>query len=207
MSRKYKLRLIYINRSFFVIINLEVVFVLKFRDNVHFTELKDIYIHNGDKILSIFYGGNGDLYFDIFCEEDNEVLFNIDKESEVYPYFHTLFDSVINCNVYKDSPNLNKMLVLTKANEDILCDGKIVWFSESTYTERANKLTIEKNSAGISLSFTSNPLDEIYGFGIRICNSGCRYKPFNLCFMNLYNSMQGLVSVDSKKGGVQKTKS
>lgn len=40
------------------------------------------------------------------------------------------------------------------------------------YSEKANKLKIEKKDNKIILTFTDNPDDPTFGFGIRICNSG-----------------------------------
>ena len=57
--------------------------VVEFRDNNCFSGVKDIFIRDGKKLLKIFYGANGDLYFDIFgsCNKNENglrtAIFNI----------------------------------------------------------------------------------------------------------------------------------
>lgn len=72
------------------------------------------------------------------------------------------------------------------ANEDLVIDGKIIFHSDSIYDEAANILKISKIDNSILLEFIDNEDDYIFGFGIRISNSGSKYEPFNICFIIVF---------------------
>lgn len=160
--------------------------MIEFKDNYIYEGLKDIFIRDGKKLLKIFYGGNGDLYFDILGDR---------KESDIQDYEYmaeflikngeaewVLFNKLIN-DIMNDKDR----------NKDKLLEGKIVnWYSDDIYDEKANKLSIERIDTGIKLIFLDNPDDPNFGFGIRICNSGSKYDPLNIHFMNMYNDFQML---------------
>jgi len=61
---------------------------INLRDNGVFPNVKDILIRKDNKTLKIFYGGNGDLYFDIFGsiemhDDDITANFEIDKKDNI----------------------------------------------------------------------------------------------------------------------------
>ncbi len=185
--------------------------VIEFKNNNIYPSLKDVFIRQDGKTLKIFYGATGDLYFDIFGSygfNDSGIRmskFCIGKDSEIYFYFVDLFYDILNCRVYDDNDldfnerDLNKHLQEANVNSRLLKNGNIEWYSDSIYDEKANLLRIEKNDKGIIFSFFDNPEDPTFGFGIRICNSGSKYEPFNLCFMKLFNQFQQIIKSDVKK--------
>lgn len=176
--------------------------VVEFKDNNCFSEVKDILIRDGKKLLKIFYGANGDLYFDIFgIRNENEnglftATFSINKNEDVYQYFEQLVNNIVDCKVLEEE---NENLKTKQAYEKLVHNDTVIWYSDNTYDENANILQIERNCEDIELTFIDNPDDPSFGFGIRICNSGSKYDPFNICFMNLFNQIQLLVKDDSIK--------
>lgn len=176
---------------------------------------KNILIRDGQKLLKLFYGANGDLYLDMFGdrnigENGNYIAsFSINKDEGVYSYFDELISNIVYCNVYDLSDVELKLCSsfkqleheisnIRKANHDLMAkqcyeklvqNNTIIWYSDNIYDEKANKLEIFKEEDGIRLTFTDNPNDSIFGFGVRICNSGSKYDPFNLCFMKLFNQL------------------
>ena len=198
---------------------------VEFKNNDCFNNVKDILIRDGKKLLKIFYSSNFDLYIDIFGEHniDEEgyynATFSINQDQEIYHYFESLIDNITTCKVFDVSDielkigdteelknelsNSNQLYNESLKNNDIynklVQDSAIIWYSDNIYDEKANKLKIEKKDGEISLTFIDNPDDPTFGFGIRICNSGSKYAPFNLCFMNLFNQLQTFNKKDEQK--------
>lgn len=207
--------------------------VVEFKDNNCFSGVKDVFIRDGNKLLKIFYGANEDLYFDIFgCRNKGEnglytATFSIKQHEEVYQYFEQLVKSIIGCEVFDMldielefcnfdndvtdgiSPvqKRNEELKTRQAYKELVHGDAIIWHSDNTYDESSNILQIEKDCEEIRLIFIDNPDDPSFGFGIRICNSGSKYDPFNICFMNLFNQLQILAKEDSIKRLVKTEKS
>lgn len=198
---------------------------VEFKDNVCLSNVKDILIRDGKQLLKIFYGSNFDLYIDIFGDyniDENgcyNATFSINQNQEIYQYFESLVDNIIKCKVfdvsgtqleiYNTKEPMNELLNSdqlyneTLKNNNIYSrlvqDSAITWYSDDIYDEKANKLKIEKKDNEILLTFIDNPDDPTFGFGIRICNSGSKYEPFNLCFMDLFNQLQALNKKDEQK--------
>ena len=168
--------------------------VVEFRDSGLNYNIKDIYIRDGKKVLKIFYGDNGDLYFDIFGDRKinndgfNYTSFLINCDDSLFTFFENLYDDIKEYLVF-DSDRLNNHLRCMHANENLIINEKIIFYSDSTYDDNANIMKISKNEDSILLEFIDNPDDYIFGFGIRISNSGSKYKPFNICFMKLFNDI------------------
>ncbi len=193
---------------------------IEFKDNNCFSGVKDILIRDDKNLLKIFYGANGDLYFDIFGSRNkNEnglytAIFCITHHEEIYQYFEQLINCIIDCKVFDidDFCNLdnvtdglnsvqqrNKKLKTKQVYKRLVCNDRIIWYSDNIYDESANVLQIERDYEKIKLVFVDNPNDPSFGFGIRISNSGSKYDPFNICFMNLFNQLQLLSKADSIK--------
>lgn len=189
--------------------------IVEFKNNNYFDKVKDILIRDKKKLLKIFYGSNLDLYIDIFgdCNIDENgqynAIFSINKNQEIYQYFENLIDNIIKCKVFDTSDikleicdtkeQMNELLKNNGVYNRLVQDSAIIWYSDNIYDEKANKLKIEKKDDKIILTFTDNPDDPTFGFGIRICNSGSKYEPFNLCFMNLFNQLQVLNRQEEQK--------
>lgn len=188
---------------------------LEFKNNPCFEEIKDVLIRDGKQLLKIFYGSNFDLYIDIFGDysiDENDcysATFAINHDQELYKYFESLVDNIINCNIFDAGNNepekcnteeqMNESLKIKSVYNLLIQDSIITWYSDNIYDEKANKLRIEKKDNKIILTFIDNPDDPTFGFGIRICNSGSKYEPFNLCFMNLFNQLQALNKNEDQK--------
>ncbi len=188
--------------------------VVEFKNNYIDSNLKDVYIRQDGKTLKIFFGGNGDLYFDIFGSFNyNEGIrtssFCINSNTDIYNYFNEFFNDVLNCKIYNNNDleyfqtctniELNRKLKIEDANSKLVKNEVIEWYSDSIYDEKANLLKIEKDNDKIIFTFFDNPDDPVFGFGIRICNFGSKYDPFNICFMNLYNKFQKLAKEEQYK--------
>lgn len=197
---------------------------VEFKNNTFFDKVKDILIIDEKKLLKIFYSLNGDLYIDIFGDHNiNEsgnytATFSINQNQDIYQYFESLIDNIIKCKVFAVSDielemcnikeQMNELLKSSQLyneelkNRDVynrlVQDSAIIWYSDNIYDEKANKLRIEKKDDKIILNFIDNPDDPTFGFGIRICNSGSKYDPFNVCFMNLFNQLQTLNKKNEK---------
>lgn len=186
---------------------------IDFKYNAINSNLKDIFIRDDGKSLKIFFGGNGELYFDIFGDYTYDEKgartsgFFIAKDSDIYYHFDNLFNDILNYQVYDEidpeffesNVDLNKELKDSDANSSLIKDGNIEWYSDAIYDERANLMIIKRTDEGIVFSFFDNPGDPAFGFGIRISNSGSKYEPFNLCFMKLFNTLQKVVTPNEKK--------
>ena len=189
--------------------------IVEFKNNNYFDNVKDILIRDGKNLLKIFYGSNLDLYIDIFgdynIDENGQynAIFSINKNQEIYQYFENLMDNIIKCKVFdaidikleicNTKEQMNELLKDNDVYNRLVQNSAIIWYSDNIYDEKANKLKIEKKDDKIILNFTDNPDDPTFGFGIRICNSGSKYDPFNLCFMNLFNQLQVLNKQEEQK--------
>lgn len=186
-----------------------------FKNSPFSDDIKDIYIQKDEKTIKIMFGGNGDLYIDIFGPKNTgpggEIIsiFKMNQDDEVYSYFEELIDNILNCRVYEinemelefcqtEEDKKNKIKYIEKINtelringnySDLVRDNCITWYSDSIYNEKANSLRIKKENNDIILVFQDNLDDPTFGFGIRICNSGSKYQPFNVCFMKLFNQL------------------
>lgn len=160
--------------------------MVELKTNNIYHGLKDIYIRKNKNVLKIFYGGNGDLYFDIFGEHtiDSNGIYSaaicISQSDELYSDFEELFTNILNCNLVGADKNY----------DSLINDGVINWYSDEIYDEKANLLKISKTGNGIVLTFFDNPDDPTFGFGIRISNSGSKYDPFNIFFVDFFNKIQ-----------------
>ena len=155
----------------------------------------DYEFDDGKNILRIFHGGTLDLYFELNTRElmpqREEVCidFNISKDNnEIYKIFDRLYNKIIDDTVtYK---NIRSYSLLVDK------DKRITWRSEEDLYEYADRMTITKEEDNYRLSFIRVPDDKDnylrngYCIGIRICNSGCTYYPYNTLFMEMYNELQ-----------------
>lgn len=165
-------------------------------------KIKDVFIKSDKNTLKIMYGGTDDLYMDIFGEYsvdengNDSASFVINKNDEVYSHFETLYNNIVSAKIGEwQSPRFNAMLKFSGAYNDLVKPDGIYFYSDNIYNEKANLLKITKDEQKISLNFVSNKEDPAWGFSIRICNSGSKYTPFNVCFMTLYNNLSRNESV------------
>ena len=172
-----------------------------------------IEIFNDDKILTITFGGNLDLYWYLKGKEEKEVdTFEITKENYfLYSLFDILYNNIVKCNIFKvydeelsfvSSVKELQMIYNRKKELNIifskyeeykrLYNGEcICWYSDEDSIEDANYVKIIKKEDKYILEFYSNKKSSTLWLSntIRFRNSGSRYMPFNMIFMNMYNSL------------------
>ena len=118
-------------------------------DNQMQHETYDVFIRSDDKVLKVLYGGNGDLYIDVYEKEHRDVVsFDIEKNDEAFAYFDGLFNDIKNCNIF-ESETLNKKVKESELYKKIYSNNQIQLYSDSIYDEAANILYIFYSSAHI----------------------------------------------------------
>ena len=161
--------------------------MIQFKRNLSTKNCKDICIRENNNLmhgLNMFYGGNGDLYFNTFGQEqqlsDSKYIcqsdFLIPNGDTGWLQFYKLIQNIKN----------------DKYREKIIKDNKIIIYSDDAYIDNANKLSIEQVNEGIKFKFLQNQNDSAFNMGIRISNSGSRYAPLNMHFMETYIEFQEL---------------
>ena len=170
-----------------------------------------INIYDSNKILTITFGGN--LYWYLSSKEKKEVdTFEITKENYfLYSLFDILYNDIVNCNLFKvyneelsfvnSIKELQKIYNRKKELNIIfseyeeykrLYNGEyICWYSDDDSIEDANYVKIIKDDYKYILEFFSNFKSNTLWLSntIRFRNSGSRYMPFNMIFMDMYNSL------------------
>lgn len=188
---------------------LEVKKIKNYKDE----RIYDFKIIQDDKELNILFDGNGDLYFYVNkpnYEEQNQIVnFEITKENyELYDLFEKLYNTIINCEIYKinesdlefkDAEEIEeKQLMYDEWNRELreyppynlIHDGIISWRHDDQIFEEANILNIHKEEDKYRLEFILNSKEMSHYIDIRFRNSGSRYQPFNRPFMDLYRALQ-----------------
>ena len=172
-----------------------------------------INIYDSNKILTITFGGNLDLYWYLSSKEKKEVdTFEITKENYfLYSLFDILYNDIVNCNLFKvydeelsfvnSIKELQKIYNRKKELNIIfseyeeykrLYNGEyICWYSDDDSIEDANYVKIIKDDYKYIIEFFSNFKSNTIWLSntIRFRNSGTKYPPFNILFMNMYNSL------------------
>lgn len=168
-------------------------------------------INTDDGKFFISFQGNLDLYINYesknLLKETAEKTFILTKENYyLYSLFSKLYDDIKNCNVYdeneiKDDNIWGFGFTNAQLNEEIrnqeernpyrlFQNNKVEFHSDDFDYEESSVLYIENNNDEITLTFKKGQNDlHMPTFAIRICNSGSRYNPFNILFMNLYNKL------------------
>ncbi len=160
--------------------------------------------------FDIMFGGNLDLYWSYWPEEDFEdwplsKTFTITKENyflyqkidELYknikeqrPYPKTDKDDYTSFLKELNSSNSNESKKIDYAYEKLFQNSIIKWYSDDMPLENASSLEIKKQEDIYSITFFQGK--EEYDFptySVRFRNSGSRYHPYNFAFMNMYNSL------------------
>lgn len=182
-----------------------------------YNEIYNYELISDDNKLFISFEGNLDLYFTIYGKNINEFI--IAKENmTIYNLFDKLYNEIKNINVFEKEyipfyietdqekedylkKTKEEYRLYNKSNYNELFDEKnktITWYSDETAHEVANYLKIKKEDEKYKLEFSTQPhiegydrdFNSKYSIPIRFRNSGSRYKPFNVCFMRLFNNLQ-----------------
>jgi len=173
----------------------------------------DFKIESEENTLGIIFGGNGDLYFYVKKNNDEEkqiINFEITKENYVlYKLFESLYDQIINCDIYSldeyeldfyDAEELEEKRIMHQEwNDDLkqssvyknlVKDGIISWRHDDQIYEQANILNIHKEDEKYRLEFVEQTEEWSIFLDVRFRNSGSRYSPFNMAFMDFYHELQ-----------------
>ena len=68
-------------------------------------------------------------------------------------------------------------------------DSKVEWYSDDFQSENASVLRIEKIVDSYKVIFVKSKGEIDSTYSVRFCNSGSRYMPYNIIFMNMYNKL------------------
>lgn len=174
-----------------------------------------IFIEEENSYLSIFYGGNLDLYWAIHSnkrtlENDSKSdMFVITKENyELYNLFENLYNDIKEINIFKDfKEDKDRYRLYNRSNYQELFDEKnktITWYSDETAHEVSNYLKIKKEKDCFIINFNiqeyiegyDRDFSSLYYIPIRFRNSGSRYDPFNIIFMRMYKRLKEIDDVN-----------
>ena len=182
-----------------------------------------IILDKDNKCLRFSFGGNGDLYWTIFCKDnDEEKNFYITKDNmEIYELFEKLFIDIDTLNIFdddnisleneKDNYRQNNFSKYNELYDEV--NNTITWYSDETSHEVANYLKIIKEEDAFKIEFHTQPYIGNYEedfhsenyIPIRFRNSGSYYAPFNVIFMRMYNDMKQ-INYDNKNEFIRKKK-
>lgn len=189
------------------------MYTVKRIQNSNCENLYDYRLENDDIVILLSFEGNLDFYMSAWDKNNNQqdtIIFPIDKSNyQIYSCFDRLFNTIIDATIYKTHSEdllffdddeikerldrierMNKRLKDSYTYKELIRDGNIVWRSDDGDIDSANTLTIEHNDDMYFLKFKRNNRDLSFSIPIRFRNSGSDYEPFNLAFMEFYNSLQ-----------------
>ena len=157
--------------------------------------------------FDIMFGGNLDLYWYYWPEEDFKdwplaKTFTISKENYfIYQKLDELYKNIKEqkpyrfkdenvSTVFDSSKLINESPSAQYSYKNLFQNGIIKWYSDDAPLEEASMLEIKSQEDKYIITFHQGKED--FGFptyAIRFRNSGSRYEPYNLAFMNMYNSL------------------
>lgn len=160
----------------------------------------NIEIETEEGIFKIFFLNNGDLYWDlVYAGERLEIPdiyeYIITKDNYyLYNCFEKLYKAIEENKPYSNSnfdrEDKNKELYNNDVQQKLFKDGKIEWHSDEFYYDESSVLTISKNDNTFRVQFKRSTNNDLFTtYDVKICNSGSRYYPFNVTFMNMYNKV------------------
>lgn len=180
---------------------------------VEINKVKDVEGYDRFKITTengnfdIIFGGNLDLYWYYWPEENYkdwplEKTFTISKENYfIYQKLDELYKNIKEQKPYQskdengsaifDSSKLiNESPSAQDSYKNLFQNDIIKWYSDDAPLEEASMLEIKYQEDKYIITFHQGKED--FGFptySIRFRNRGSRYEPYNLAFMNMYNSL------------------
>lgn len=175
-----------------------------------------IFLEQDNKSLVMTFGGNFDLYWSLI-EKDRQNDFSeflITKENyRIYREFDILFNRIKTCDIYRfeedflllDNTKVGFEKYLTdieKSNNNlrerrkyeknpIFHDNIVEWHCDDAPYEDSHALKIIKQDEDSYLIiFEFNKKEWFSKYSVRISNSGSRYTPYNVLFMEMFNHLQ-----------------
>ncbi|MBP3630883.1 MAG: hypothetical protein J6J23_05280 [Clostridia bacterium] len=174
--------------------------------------LNNVFLTDKGMTLYIGYAYSGDLVMTVYGGESvpsanrkYEKRFVVPNTDEYYPIFLNLYNNIINVEIMghkrdseKDRERYEKFRASVKrfTQPKLVKYGRVIWQSDDEPWNLANKLILDKTSEGIELTFESRKeYSNIFRAGerdfiVNVSNSGSRYEPFNLCFVQLIRELQ-----------------
>lgn len=157
--------------------------------------------------FGITFAGNGDLYWNYKANLDE--IRNLDRKTFtvnssdyfLYSLISELYEDIKNCDVYNGFQDeeitleyredlKNRLIEREKQNTERLFQNGIIDYHSDDYSyEDSARLVIEKIGESFRITFVKGVDDILTTFAVRICNSGSRYDPFNMCFMAMYRKL------------------
>jgi len=160
-------------------------------------------IQTDDGVFEISFQNNLDLYWRYI---NKDCILNLPKEKEFYItkenyVLYSLFEELYNnIKEYKPFGSLNEELnahyqyLKNTPERNLFKDNKVDWHSDDFVYENASRLLIEKIDDYFKVTFIKSKKQHDDGilmtYSIRISNSGSRYHPYNIAFMNMYNKLK-----------------
>jgi len=148
------------------------------------------------RCFTICFAGNLDLYWGPYGNNrnDDKCDYIITKNNYYfYSLIEELYDSIKNYRAYNNELNdiYKNIREFDKYNDKKLFkNNKIDYHSDDDVYEKASRLLIERVDEDFKITFIRNKNNHFNTFFVGICNSGSRYRPFNINFMTMYNKLK-----------------
>lgn len=173
-----------------------------------------IFLQEDNKYITIFFAGNGDLYWSLNTDNISNNSITITKENyRLYCLFYQLFKDIDEINIFDDEfykdriDDKDRYRKYNCSNYNELYNlenNTITWYSDETAHEVSNILKIKKDEETFRIEFYIQPYIDGYDkdfhsdnyIPIRFRNSGSSYEPFNIVFMRMYNNMKEIDDVN-----------
>ncbi len=175
-------------------------------------QLNNVFLTNQGMTLFVGYGWNGDIVMTVSggdcvpsVNRKYEKNFVISTTDDYYPIFLNLYNNIINVEIMghrresqKDQERYEKFRDSVKrfTQPKLVKYGRVIWQSDDEPWNLSNKFILEKKKEGIALTFESRKeYSNVFrsserDFVVNISNSGSRYEPFNLCFVQFIRELQ-----------------
>lgn len=170
--------------------------MIRLRKEENWYGYENIIIETNEGIFEILYSGNDDLYWSLMyigqrLDITNSFNFFITKENEyLYNSFEKLYTAIKDSKPFSNSDLDDKSKNMIVHENTLFKNGKIEWHSDDFPYEESSILTISKEGNIFNVEFRLSDKRNLFStFSIRICNSGSRYYPYNVSFMNMYNEL------------------
>ncbi len=185
--------------------------IIREKDSLGFDVIK---MTKENTTLTIYFGGNGDIYWDLnnldnFESQDESFTIST-NDGPIFESFQRLFFSIATHQIFGvneveksfgETPEKLRMLreQNEKDNERLLrhpyfkdlCNGDYVkWHSDNEPFETGNILTISLDHATCAVVINIKRVSNEFGF-LNVCftHSGSRYRPFDLAFYENYREL------------------
>lgn len=148
------------------------------------------------RYFTITFAGNLDLYWGPYDDnrDNDKHEYIITKENYYfYSLIEELYESIKNYRAYNNELNdiYKNIREFDKYNDKKLFkDNKIDYHSDDDVYEESSRLLIERVGEVFKITFIRNKNNHFNTCFVGICNSGGRYRPFNINFMAMYNKLK-----------------